>query len=553
MVASAVLGTVALSWIFSSAAAQVVVSLIFLPLAFRLTYAVEAVAFGSGNLHLQVVAPVVKGGEHPAGTLAVIYPVILSEGFDFQRWSRSLAQNVHNNPGPLTRHVILVDLPDAKTQRAAGDDRLVAAATAAVEAATDGGGTRVDLLTRARRWAPLQHTYMGWERKRGKIDDFVTAATNGTWNFTERISLQGIRYAQVLDDGSVLQPGAADVLVTLFDEPDHAPSVEAGVVTRGYGVFQSNRAWPVGLRPSHLENLYGAATARPLEPVRPADWSGSDFNIAMKRYGEDFYTGQAAFDVSLYQNVLHGKIPPDTVLSHDKLEGFHLRVARTPYVLISDVGPRSRKARRAAAERWSRGDLQLFPWVIGSQRRGRARLRPHHRWWLFRDVVKIFEPTSLCLLVALSLTLPPTSGLLLCLLALASFVAERLATAVRPHLPNRVRRSVLLLAGVQLVTALDDAVNQSAAAWRTLTRAARGRDLLEWTPSRSVDNAVGHPSGGSAAASHFALAKVSVALALIGGVAASLTGNIPVAVLCTVWAAAPLITSWSDRPTPGAV
>src|SRR5208337_681908 len=59
------------------------------------------------------------------------------------------------------------------------------------------------LFHRARRWNDKENVWMGWERKRGKLEDFNEALRGKTGRFDSIVGptarLEGIRYVIALD------------------------------------------------------------------------------------------------------------------------------------------------------------------------------------------------------------------------------------------------------------------------------------------------------------------------------------------------------------------
>ena len=78
--------------------------------------------------------------------------------------------------GNVDSHIhfaVLSDFPDADVETAPDDAAIVEAATRGVTALNERhGADRFMFLHRARRLNPATGRWMGWERKRGKIEEF---------------------------------------------------------------------------------------------------------------------------------------------------------------------------------------------------------------------------------------------------------------------------------------------------------------------------------------------------------------------------------------------
>ena len=71
---------------------------------------------------------------------------------------------------------MLTDFRDAPAETLPRDAEILAAARAGIKALNakhaDGGNDRFFLFHRQRQWNPGEAVWMGWERKRGKIEEF---------------------------------------------------------------------------------------------------------------------------------------------------------------------------------------------------------------------------------------------------------------------------------------------------------------------------------------------------------------------------------------------
>src|SRR5258705_11191727 len=86
---------------------------------------------------------------------------------------------------------------------------------------------------------------MGWERKRGKIEEFnrlLRGATDTSFVLTvgDPAILPQVRYCITLDSDTRLPRNAAKQLIGIIAHPLNRPRVDPGVgrVTKGYGVLQ---------------------------------------------------------------------------------------------------------------------------------------------------------------------------------------------------------------------------------------------------------------------------------------------------------------------------
>ncbi len=106
----------------------------------------------------------------------VIVPTIL----DSVERARGLIEHLEvqalGNHDPNLHFALLTDLRDAATETLPRDAEILDAARSGIEALnrkhSDGRGSRFFLFHRTRQWNRQEGLWMGWERKRGKIEEF---------------------------------------------------------------------------------------------------------------------------------------------------------------------------------------------------------------------------------------------------------------------------------------------------------------------------------------------------------------------------------------------
>ena len=109
-------------------------------------------------------------------TLVVVPMLLTSEAEVEAQVGRLEVHYLGNREGDL-RFALLSDWLDAPTEHVPGDDELLAAAAAAIDRLNErhgeapGGGARFLLFHRKRRWNEAEGCWMGWERKRGKLQE----------------------------------------------------------------------------------------------------------------------------------------------------------------------------------------------------------------------------------------------------------------------------------------------------------------------------------------------------------------------------------------------
>jgi cellobiose phosphorylase len=350
-----------------------------------------------------------------ARTMAII-PTIL----DSVARARDLAEHVEvqalGNLDPNIHFAILSDFTDANAATLPVDAEILAAAAEAVAALNakhgNGGGGRFFLFHRARQWNEQEGLWMGWERKRGKIEEFnrlLRGATDTSFALIvgDAAILPHVRYCITLDSDTRLPREAARQLIGIIAHPLNRPRVDPviGRVTEGYGILQPRVSVTfTSAAGSPFARLFAGHTG-----VDPYTTAVSD--TYQDLFGEGIFTGKGLYDVDAFVAALEGSVPENALLSHDLFEGLHARVALVSDIELVDEYPSSVLAHARRQHRWIRGDWQillwLFPFVPTRSGITRNSLPLISRWKIFDNLRRsLVAPTLLALLVSGWVALP---------------------------------------------------------------------------------------------------------------------------------------------------
>ncbi len=179
----------------------------------------------------------------------VIVPTMLTSVQAVEALVEHLEVLALGNLDPCIHFAILSDFTDAALRDVPGDAAILSAARAGVEALNARFGPehadRFYLFHRARRWNDREQAWMGWERKRGKIEEFnrlLRGATDTSFavQVGQRDILPTVRYCITLDSDTRLPRDAAKKLIGIIEHPLNRPQVDRrlGRVTEGYGILQ---------------------------------------------------------------------------------------------------------------------------------------------------------------------------------------------------------------------------------------------------------------------------------------------------------------------------
>ncbi len=464
------------------------------------------------------------------------------------------------------------DFKDSASERQDGDDEIIQAAINGIEklnAKYSAGGCAVFYyLHRSRTYNSSQGRWMGWERKRGAIVEFNKLLRGGTdTGFStaepDMSPLPLIRYVITLDADTSLPMGTARKLIGTIAHPLNRAVIDeiTGIVKEGYGILQPRISVSI---PSANRSFFTRVFAGQggLDPYTTAV---SD--IYQDICEEGIFTGKGIYDVDIFTQVLHDRIPDNTVLSHDLLEGCHLRAGLVSDIEFVDGYPGSYKSYTARQHRWVRGDWQLLPWLGRHVRRRSGQkmindLSRLSRWKILDNLRRSLLYPSLLLLFLSGIFLLPGDDLvwigyaaLVCITPLTSGFLNSLLTGTI-HFRNGKTDSVA-------ISGIKAALYQSLfifmfipfqtslmldAVIRTLYRVLRSRrNMLEWVTAADVEAGADNSLAG-----YYRKMWFSIPAAVIVIFSAALLSNralIPALAAAVAWATAPLAAYWISRPS----
>jgi len=590
-----VLATLGLSWAFVSFAATAGASRTQLIIAALLALwpASEIVTAAVHRLISESVPPrrlprlsMIDGITADQRVLVVI-PAMLVDAAGVRALASQLERHYLANREEHAQFALLTDFTDADSAHLDSDAALLGAAQAAIDAlqtrhpSAPGAPRRFLLLHRDRRWSISEQRWIGWERKRGKLEQLVALLSAPRPGAGKRRSSQvgaaaeqatpsafldlgassqhcpATPYVVTLDSDTVLPPGALRELVAIAAHPLNQPILDRrhSRVIAGHGILQPRivAAWPQPGEATWFHRLF--ADARGSDP-----YNASASDVYQDLFDEGSFTGKGLMNVAAVHAVLAGRLPEGQVLSHDLLEGCIARCGSVSDVALLEPAPSHADVAASRTHRWTRGDWQLMPLLLQSRRYA---LRGIDHWKLFDNMRRSLVAPVAGVLLLFALASGAFSAWATLALALAAFGTGPLLGAVAGLAPSRddlalrhfARQALgeLARAGAGLVWQLALWLRQSVliidavmrATWRS---AYSRRQLLQWTTAAAADNAVLR-GWRPLLRQHWPITLLALALA-IGLLALGTTTPWLAISLCTLWAATPLWIAISSRAPP---
>ena len=292
---------------------------------------------------------------------AVVMPVIVGTPAEAAASVERLEMHWMANPDPMLRFALLTDHLDAQAESMAGDTEIEQAFVGGVRRLNqlhgqDGHGP-FHLLHRPRRFNPSEACWMGWERKRGKLEQFnhlVLGRDASAFLIQEGDTgaLYGLKFAVTVDADTSLPPGTVNRLVGSLAHPLNKAEFDAetGRVKSGYTVIQPR----VEIRPeSGTRSLF----ARLCTGDTAIDiYSQATSDVYQDLFGSGTYVGKGIYEIGPFESSLAGRVPENALLSHDLFERAHGRAALASDIVVYEGFPAGYPEYSRRWQRWVRGN-----------------------------------------------------------------------------------------------------------------------------------------------------------------------------------------------------
>ena len=263
---------------------------------------------------------------------AVVIPTLLGRREDVDGMLRQIELHYLGNRDPLLEFALLTDDVDAVAVRQ--DTALLDRAARGIAALNDAhGGARggpFHLLHRTPLWNPAEGRVMGWERKRGKLEEWnrLLRGAKDT-SFAQRAGdperLSGIRFVITVDSDTQLPMGTARRLVGTLAHPLNRAAFDerTGRVESGYTIVQPRvEMSPSSARATLFSRIFGGDVGFDIYTHAVSE-SYQDL------FGVGIYVGKGIYDVDAFMRSVEGRVP-------------EMRSRVTISSRESSAGPRSR-------------------------------------------------------------------------------------------------------------------------------------------------------------------------------------------------------------------
>ncbi|MDQ5845067.1 MAG: cyclic beta 1-2 glucan synthetase, partial [Acidobacteriota bacterium] len=309
-----------------------------------------------------------EGVPEEARTMVVVPTIFSSEEQVYELVEKLEVQFLANQD----QHIffgLLGDFADADAETMPGDDSVLAAARQGINEInrrhSKNGLPRFHLFHRRRVWNSSEDKWMGWERKRGKLEEFnhlVRGQADTTFMVctADDALLRKVRYVITLDTDTQLPRDAARKLVGAATHPLNRPQIDPAVkrVTKGYGILQPR----VSISLESASRTIFARIFSGNTGIDPYTTAVSD--VYQDLFGEGSFTGKGLYEVEAFETCLADRVPENSLLSHDLFESLFARAALVTDIELLDEYPEAYDTYAKRQHRWTRGDWQILHWVF---------------------------------------------------------------------------------------------------------------------------------------------------------------------------------------------
>ncbi|MDF1501161.1 MAG: glucoamylase family protein [Anaerolineales bacterium] len=362
------------------------------------------------------------------------------------------------------------------------------------------GGERFFLFHRKRKWSESEQRYIGWERKRGKLEELNSLIAGTRPDSAERLvyvgdtdQLSNVRFIITLDSDTQLPHDTARRMIETLSHPLNRARFDAnGQVQSGYTIIQPRVSPSL---PSANASVFSRLFS---DPTGIDPYTSVVSDVYQDLAGEGSYHGKGIYDVRAFDRVLSGRFPEATLLSHDLIEGAHVRVGLASDIELFDEFPQDYMSYIKRQHRWIRGDWQIAGWVMPRVPKTGGGRTPNPvsvfgRWKILDNLRRSLLPAANLVLLIFSWLISAQAGLIVTALVVTQLFFQSLLKPLTWATSGQSIRGVSIAQKAQdLLQVVVEAALLPYLAWVGLDAAGRvfyrkhvsHKRLLEWTSAQ---------------------------------------------------------------------
>lgn len=353
---------------------------------------------------------------------------------------------------------------------------------------------------RRRVYSKTEGKWTGWERKRGALVEFnnlISGEKDTTFyvisgnveNLTEKI-----KYVITLDADTKIPIGGVNKLVGTISHPLNSPEVYKyrDIVREGFGIIQPRITVNMeSANKSLFTRIYAGHGG--IDP-----YTTSVSNVYQDVFGEGIFTGKGIYDINAFQQGLKDKIPENSILSHDLIEGIYLGAGLASDIELVDEYPWKYNSYIMRQHRWVRGDWQLIKFLFSRDRS----INAISRWKIWDNMRRSISPIATMLTLILGIIIFPGNKYIWIGISLISLFMPFIIGFIESILYRNFRISMIKING-NIITGWKGLIYQGTLSFmflpyesymmadaiiRTLCRVfITKKNLIQWTTAFDVE------------------------------------------------------------------
>lgn len=450
-------------------------------------------------------------------TTMVVIPTILKSGEKVKELFEKLEVYYIGNQSENLYFTLLGDCSSSSKETEEFDNEVIQTGIQEAEKLnqkySDAIFPKFHFIYRKRIWNAGEKCYLGWERKRGLLDQFNEYLLGKLENpfrvntiEKEKKSLPKIKYIITLDSDTDLTLQSGIELIGAMAHSLNQPVLNQteDLVISGHGIIAPRVG--IGLKDakvSYFTMLYAGQGGTD-------SYTNAISDFYQDNFGEGIYAGKGIYDLAVFSKILNGEIQENTVLSHDLIEGSYLRAGYASDIMLMDGYPSHYLASRKRLYRWMRGDWQVTLWLKnrikvknGSSKRNPLGLLSKLK--IMSNIIRSKQEEKILILgifffiLQLTIQFPITGWLILLLgflgiptiLDIFNMIISKKENSIRtksfaPNIPNLLSSICRVLIGI--ATLPDRAYLSLKAQWITFHRMHYSKQhLLEWETAEEAE------------------------------------------------------------------
>lgn len=305
------------------------------------------------------------------------------------------------NDDPNVYFALLSDFEDYKEEYKDNDKKIIECGLKCAEKLNSKYaklGDKFFFLSRKRTYNEKMGVYMGRERKRGKLLEFMSLLRGYSDNTFDVISspideLKDAKYIITLDEDTFMPRETVYKLVGAMSHVLNVPYIDKNNrVFRGYNIMQPKVSISMEAKNATLfSKIFGGDSG-------VDGYSTAYSDTYEDLFGEGSFVGKGIINIDQFYDITKKNIKENRVLSHDLLEGALTRCALVSDVELVDGYPAHYEGSCRRLYRWVRGDWQLVGWLFS------RKITLLNKWKIFDNLRRSLLAPNLLLLLIISLT-----------------------------------------------------------------------------------------------------------------------------------------------------